>query len=107
MEPLNDDELNRLLTKWEAPSVPASLNQRVFAHEPRGWRRLWAASFRVPVPVAVAAAVLIALWLSYAPRPQETTPGVVQPVVQPAETTLAGFEPVAKLEPIIYTGDSK
>jgi serine/threonine-protein kinase RIO1 len=106
MEPLNDDELNRLLTKWEAPSAPASLNRRVFAHEPRGWRRLWAASFRVPVPIAVAAAVLIALWLSYAPRLQDS-PALVQPGVQPAETTLAGFEPVAKLEPVLYSGDSK
>lgn len=106
MEPLNDDELSRLLTKWEAPSAPGSLNQRVFAHEPRGFRRIWAASFRVPVPVAVAAAVLIAIWLSYAPRPQET-PAAVQPMVQPPERTLAGFEPVAKLEPTLYTGDSK
>jgi hypothetical protein len=30
-----------------------------------------------------------------------------QPMVQPAETTLAGFEPVAKLEPVLYSGDSK
>jgi len=102
MEPLNDDELRRLLTKWEAPAAPSSLNQRVFSHEPRGWRRLWAASFRVPVPVAVAAAVLIAIWLSYSPRPQETPA-----IAQPAETTLAAFEPVSKLEPTLYQGDSK
>lgn len=101
MEPLNDDELNRLLTRWEAPSAPASLHQRVFAHEPHGWRRLWTASFRIPVPVAVAAAILMVLWLSY-PRPQE-----VPQTVQPAEPTLAGFEPVAKLEPILYTGEAK
>jgi quercetin dioxygenase-like cupin family protein len=57
---MDDQELNRLLREWRAPNAPSDLRP------PRGhrsWlRRLATSTIRVPVPVALAALLLIALW---------------------------------------------
>jgi hypothetical protein len=92
MEPLNDDELNKLLDRWEAPARPHSLRLKVFASKPSLWRRLWTGSLRVPIPVAVGAALLIVLWLQYSSASRS------------APVSLAGFEPVRRLDPISYSG---
>ena len=67
---MDDRELNRLLHEWTAPNAPPDL------HPPRvhGSRLRWLVSgaIRVPVPVALAALLLIALWIA------ATRPGPIQ-----------------------------
>jgi hypothetical protein len=63
MEP-NDPKLRDLLHEWQAPQLPAGLEQRVLSSSlmitPRpGWRFLVSGYIRVPVPLACAAAVLM------------------------------------------------
>ena len=87
----NDQKLKELLRKWEAPSAPSSLAQRVFPRQ-RWWQWLWTGSIRVPVPVGLA--VLVAaggLWLLNRP--------VVSAPQKPV--SLADFRPVEQLEPRI------
>lgn len=101
MEPLNDDELNRLLSRWEAPQKPASLKSKIFVRRPPIWRRLWTMSLRVPLPVAASLVLLLVFWF-YTFRPAEPpeTPGAVP-------TSLAGFQPVPQLNPLVYGGGLK
>jgi hypothetical protein len=98
MEPINDDELKRLLQSWQAPAAPPSLDRRVLPKDVPLWRWIFGTSFRVPVPVAVAAAVVIALLLIY------RKPAAPPEVPSQPTTSLAGFQPVRRLEPILYTG---
>ena len=101
MEPLNDDELNRLLSRWEAPQKPASLKGRIFVRKQSIWRRLWTTSLRVPLPVAASIALLVVLWFHYfRPAQSPETPG-------PVPTSLAGFQPVRQLNPMVYGGGLK
>jgi quercetin dioxygenase-like cupin family protein len=66
---MDDRDLNRLLREWRAPDAPPDLRPRR-AH--RSWRRwLVTGSIRVPVPVALAALLLVALWIG-ATRPGPT-----------------------------------
>ena len=101
MDPLNDDELKRLLQTWQAPQAPASLSRRVLHRDIPLWRHALSASFRVPVPVAVAAALVIVLLLVYRKPPSRSD---VQQQPAQAGVSLAGFEPVRRLEPILITG---
>ena len=59
---MDDRELNRLLREWTAPDAPPDLRPR----RARGSRLRWLVSgtFRVPVPVALAALLLVALWIA-------------------------------------------
>ena len=100
MEPLNDDELKKLLQCWQAPSAPRSLNRRVLPEEGLLWRRIFGMSFRVPVPAAVAAAVVIALLLIYR-KPSAPTDVHSKPTASLAE---AGFQPVRNIVPVYYSG---
>jgi hypothetical protein len=67
MEPFDSDELSdvemdRLLKKWEAPEAPVRLRAAIFGDAAHPWwRRIWTASFRVPMPVAAAFAIALAL----------------------------------------------
>jgi hypothetical protein len=88
MEPLHDDELDRLLN--DAPEMRPSpaFDERVIAafraRHTRGWRRFWHAEIRIPAPLAlaaVAAAIVFMLWL--------------KPV---GKQDLNGFRPVERLE---------
>jgi hypothetical protein len=97
MEPLDDKELKQILNKWEAPKAPARLTHRVLP-QPMSWREwMFKGSIRVPVPVGVAAVVVLVLWILFgrlAPTPA--------PIVQaPTSSTLADFQPVDQLEPTI------
>ena len=67
MEPLEDRELDQVLRQWPAPEVPARLRATVFPPRDAPW---WRRSIRVPLPVAAAAAVLIAagVWRWVTPR---------------------------------------
>ena len=94
MEPLNDEELSWILRQWEAPAAPPSLQARVLGsrHRQPWWRWLLTGSIRIPVPIGLAAAVLIVWMLSLTGRP-------VRPSVQ--EVTVSSFQPVKELKPRI------
>jgi hypothetical protein len=123
-----DESLSRLLAQWTPPSVPETLDARVLASYRRRvahvpfWRRLLSTSIRVPLPVAVAALVIllvaaaVALRRPSANRPDEpqltraaggarTASVGDQPVV--TRTSLAGFEPVAEMNVTVVQGDRK
>jgi hypothetical protein len=59
---LSDSELDNLLKKWDAPPAPARLRAAIFPEDTKPkWRRLWSASLRVPLPVAAALGIALAL----------------------------------------------
>jgi hypothetical protein len=100
---LSDRELDALLPEWRAPTAPARLRAAVFpeAGRPgwkRGWKNLWSASIRIPVPVALCMLVLMAaaLW--------QWSARVAAPVVlqdRRVEDRRAEVRPVAELQPRI------
>ena len=59
---MDDRELNQLLREWTAPDAPPHLGPRR-AHASR-LRWLVTGTIRVPVPVALAALLLIAVWIA-------------------------------------------
>jgi quercetin dioxygenase-like cupin family protein len=95
---MDDRELNRLLREWRAPDAPPDLRPR------RGhWSRLrWlvTGTIRVPAPVALAALVLAALWISPVwpgriSSPETSTPRRTGELARYALTgALAGFDAV-------------
>jgi hypothetical protein len=113
-EPDPDPELARLLQEWTVPALPDRLDERVKAlyrrRAPRRpiWKRLFATSIRVPLPVALAVLVALVLSLLWHPRDRarelesaesaaptraarhETRPGLAG--------GLAGFEPVREMK---------
>ena len=101
MEPLDENELRQLLRKWEAPPAPATLEGRIFGEEKSRWQWLWSGTIRVPVPVALAVAVLIALWIHY------SKPAGAPQVARPATVSLADFQPVRQLQPVVVVGGQK
>jgi hypothetical protein len=100
MEPLDEDGLKQLLRKWEAPPAPATLKERLFPQK-AWWRWLFTGTIRVPVPVAVAVAIVLALWIQLS-RPARTTPAT-----QPGTVSLADFQPVRQLQPVVVVGGQK
>jgi hypothetical protein len=101
MEPLNDNELDRLLRKWEAPSAPPTLQTRGFSAQKPWWSWFWSGSIRIPVPVAVAAVLLLAIWLQYSRQP------VSQQTPLPSTVSLRDFTPVPQLQPTLVSGGQK
>lgn len=101
MEPLDEDELNQLLRKWEAPSTPPSLRQRVFPPKTSCVSWLLTGSIRIPVPAVVAAAIVIALWIHY------SRPAAPAHVAAPGSVSLTDFQPVRQLEPVLVGGGQR
>jgi hypothetical protein len=101
MEPLDENELNHLLRKWEAPPAPPTLKARVFPAERSWWAWLFTGTIRVPVPIALAAALLVALWVHY------SRPAIHPQIAQPETVSLADFKPVRQLEPTLVSGGQK
>ena len=108
MERMDDRELNQLLREWKAPDAPPHLElpksgrwlgRRSFSGGV--WKWLLTGSIRVPVPVGVAAALLLGFWLysSFSGREPVavTDPPSRQPVV-----SLADFEPVEEVEVALW-----
>jgi hypothetical protein len=101
MEPLNDDELNDLLCRWQAPPVPARLDAKVLERESgvAGWRWLISGTLRVPVPAGIVAVLILVFsvfWAVSARRAVEKPPHTV---------TFSDFQPVKQLQPrIIRSG---
>jgi hypothetical protein len=102
MEPLNDNELNDLLRQWKAPGAPSSLVGKFFPKPELlpWWRWLFAGSIRVPVPMGLAAMVILALSVFFGVSDR-------QRAVRPAgAVTLADFQPVKQLQPRIIRSTS-
>jgi hypothetical protein len=100
MEPLDENGLKQLLRKWEAPPAPATLKERLFPQK-SWWRWLFTGSIRVPVPVALGVVVLLALWI------QLSRPAYTPSVAQPGTLSLADFQPVRQLQPVVVVGGQK
>src|SRR5262249_946163 len=97
MEPLDDKELNQLLHQWEAPSAPPPLRSRVFPStnpsvqpekpsQQQWWRWLMTGTIRIPVPLALAAVLLLVLWIGY------SSPRSASRVAQPGTVSLGDFQ---------------
>jgi hypothetical protein len=101
MEPLDDQELKQLLQQWDAPTAPDSLRARVLPVKTPWWNWLVKGSVRVPVPVALAAALLLALWMYH------SKPASPAPTIRPETVSLSDFKPVRQLQPVVVSGGSK
>jgi hypothetical protein len=91
---LSDRELDALLPEWKAPAAPVRLRAAVFP-ESAGpwWKHLWSASIRIPVPVALCLAILLAaVWWQGSRR--VASHAVIQ-------EQRAQVQPVAELQPRI------
>ena len=72
MEPMNDDELNRALREWQAPSAPAGLERRILARtrsKPTLLRWVMTGSMRVPVPVVLCLVAILLVLTFRQPKP--------------------------------------
>jgi len=96
VEPLNDDELDRLLTEWRAPSAPSNASRKP---ESLGWQWLWRGTFRVPVPVALAM-VLAIICLGLSAFNAHAT------AREPSRSKLSDFRPVKQVQIRILRGDN-
>jgi hypothetical protein len=114
-ETMRDEELRRVLRKWEAPVVPDGMDDRVVAAYRREagraepfWMRWFTSSIRVPVPVALVVALLLIFTAALALRPASPPPTAVAPgpaaPVRAARTasaqpgsSLAGFQAVTEI----------
>jgi hypothetical protein len=112
-----DEELEGLLRRWGAPVVPDGMDERMLAAYRRQvragepwWSRLFTASVRVPLPVAIGLLMLLAVTAALAlrplgPGPTAGTSGPSAPiqavrVVDPPVVTgtdLSGFRPVSEV----------
>jgi hypothetical protein len=123
-DPERDDELSRLLARWSAPVVPESMDERVLAAYRRQvgagepwWSRLFTATVRVPLPVAVGVLMLLIVTAALALRPAAppstagTAGGPSEPVQAAhhvdvpvvSRTSLAGFQPVTAVTATVVT----
>jgi hypothetical protein len=100
MESRDDDrELSTLLQTWQAPEPPPTLRQRVIRERRPRWHWLLTGSIRIPVPIAVAAALLVVWVFTREPRAVPDPPG--GPTV-----SLADFEPVPEID-LRIVGESR
>lgn len=92
MEPLKDKELDKLLRQWRAPKAPASLERSVLGEPKPWWSWLWNGSIRVPVPAALAAALVLGAWwlIENAAHPL--------PPAGEATVSLGEFQPVKQMQ---------
>jgi quercetin dioxygenase-like cupin family protein len=95
---MDDRELNQLLREWKAPDAPPDLHPRSALRSRPRW--LVTGAIRVPVPAALAALLLVAIWIASTwPRPMPT-PGTSAPrpsgelVRYPLTGPLEGFDAV-------------
>ena len=102
---LTNPELDVLLREWKTPVAPAGLRSALFPRQLVPWYRRWfAASIRVPVPVAVVLSVLLVLsaWLWGSTKESAHRVSVRDSIASAAPPFIfQGFSPVAELRPRI------
>jgi len=79
MEPLNDNELNQLLRRWEAPDAPQSL-QIPSAPKASLWQWLWTGRIPVPVPIGVVLFAFVAMLFVVSLKTKPVVPAAAEPV---------------------------
>ncbi|SRR5579883_372301 len=100
MEPDDDKDLHKLLKEWQVPDAPRSLDERVLRKRQAWWRILLTGSIRIPVPVALAAAVILIAMATVLLRPHKTAP-------EPASSvSLEDFRPVKDLNVRVIRHDA-
>jgi hypothetical protein len=100
MQPLSEDELRKLLRQWKAPATPSSLERKILAAaEPsrlRSWLQwLTTGSIRVPVPLGIAAIIVMLALAFQATRVQK-----------PPQDGLSQFQAVKEFKPRIIRSSS-
>ncbi len=104
MQPLNDDELSKILVRWQAPGAPASLDESLRSaveakpspSRPRPWWHwMLRGQIRVPVPLGALTFAALAVLAALAFR----TPTVEAP--REVESGFSDFEVVEELNPRI------
>lgn len=96
MEPMDDPELSKLLHEWKVEDAPRSLDERILGARKPWWKLLFTGSLRVPVPVALACAILLLTMGAALLRPR-----AVAPPASPAVSStldLADFQPVRDVQ---------
>lgn len=110
----HDPAFRRVLQEWQAPAIPEQLNERILAEyhaivkKESLWRRFLFASIRIPLPAAVAFALLLGLAMflelrrpvivKLEPREYsgfETMPAAYREPPAATHGSLDGFQPVS------------
>ena len=89
----DDPELNVVLRQWRTPPVPLRVRQALFPKQSQTWwRKAWATSIRVPLPVAMALLVVLSMaaW-RWGSRTMIKTERVEVPVIQERVITRTVF----------------
>jgi hypothetical protein len=97
MEPLNDGDLKALLRRWEAPPAPATLRSPVRLRRQPWWLWWLTGTIRIPAPVGIALALLIALWVYWGRSASPTLERPVENVTSPVRVEPASPTPVAPI----------
>jgi hypothetical protein len=98
MEPMDDPGLKKLLREWQVEDAPRSLDERVLSVRQPWWKLLMGGSVRVPLPVALALAVLFVVMGAALLRPRTNPP-------LPSTINLADFRAVQDVQVRIMRGN--
>lgn len=107
MQPLNNNDLNKLLAQWKVPRAPASLEARLHTAEETCWWE-WMLRGRIQIPVPVAGLVLAALlvWGMLSFRPANGTGMDSEPAFMDAGPAFSNFQLVSDVKPRIIRGEN-
>lgn len=106
MQPLNNDDLNKLLAQWRVPRTPALLEARLHAaQETRWWEWILRGRIQIPVPVAGLVLVAVLVWGLLSFRPANGTAMDSEPAFMDAGPAFSNFQLVSDVEPRIIRGE--
>ena len=105
MQPLKNDDLNKLLAQWRVPRAPASLEARLqAAQETRWWEWMLRGRIQIPVPVAGLVLMALLLWGMLSFRPADGTDGTGMDAID-AGPAFSNFQLVTDVNPRIIRGE--